>query len=836
MLRVNMNENVAAHKAPERQATVQEKLSAGRAVGQNPVTARIPGRMAEASSTSRRTITHHSEAVKRTADFPAEAASAKKPGNQETRKPGNQETRKPKELETTRPQRPWTFKTQVNNAIRKLYEIRDKSNPDNFSFCLIVIDTYRMLKQELQEEEAFWMPADRKDCHQHLISETSPFYNANLNEIWNFFQDQIATGAIWIYADEFKKVAESLGTLGYETSNATNNKAALTKLWNLYLNKELEYLEYLKGFPEVSYSARRTVDNISWLISPSSPASTLELMSDVQRKEISKQANSLYEMIIRSDMAHNDAGKKRNDVLHEATDTMMDKRKHHDRLFEQFDALHNDDKSAQKSGNTRIFYGYKHICRLEKSAKLYELHNKLVDNPNTLLFRELERRITLLLNETRNKLIKNVYDDDQKLKKRALLLVDTLKEEKWLSKECKNPYSGCAQPQSTVIPAVRKDKITHEQFHEWIDDVLLILISNNQEAYMMALKKIKQLHDRKDELKKMPKNESKHIRMRMTNLEKKLFAKLFSPILGEYSSYYPCTPQNAAQAGAAMYRHKNRIIELNPYVSTLVHDNKSWMAWQTAASYAWFNELTRLNNKESFTEDDVNNLIDLKDVAPDIPSYNVGNYLKPTLVNLFKFMLQTNPETTLIGKVTELSEWANNMECPDRDTRKNLRKYNKAWQETYVIKGGRATTSSSTSATGMPSFVHPDILGAFPETFDCHSSMRLQNVPYMEQSAISWPDVPTPAHCSAFWQPGSSPWCAPIAQSATESSPFLPLPWLIEQPFFPHAPALACNNFHQIPVCGQIQPWWQQTTLQQQYELRSTLLFEYRSEYPFGSQ
>ena len=145
------------HKAPERQAAVQGKLSTGRVVGQNPVTAWTPGQMAGASSTSWRAIPPHSEAVhsravKRTADSSTEAASAKRPKGPET---------------TTQP---WQFKEQVDDAVRQLHKKRENA-PDDLSFCLAVIDTDTALSRNLDSMKADMTSDDYNSCLQHSTSE-----------------------------------------------------------------------------------------------------------------------------------------------------------------------------------------------------------------------------------------------------------------------------------------------------------------------------------------------------------------------------------------------------------------------------------------------------------------------------------------------------------------------------------------------------------------------------------------------------------------------------------------------------------------------------------------
>ena len=818
MLRVNMNKNVTVHKAPERQAAVQGELSTGRVVRQNRVTIQTPGQMAGASSTSWRAIPPHSEAVhsravKRTTDFSTEAVSIERP-----KRPGT--TIEPRE-----------FKEQVNHAVRQLCDERDRNKPDHLSFCLRVVDTHKTFNRYLNEAKAHWKSGTYDDCRRHVISEMGALYHENLDETLTFFHNQAAAGRAWVYTDKLDKVAQGFNALGHKAGDATNNKALLTKIWDMYLNEDLNYLKHLKDSPNNDYSARRTAENIQWLVGPRSLSCALGLMSNEKRSGILAQAQSLYKEVICSDVDHSDADKQEEDMVHKATDAMMEKRMHHDRILEQLNKLRSRLKTegdvVDDHGSVR---NCKRIDHLKKLSTLYEEYKKLVDDPDTVLFKGLVDLIAPFVNEEQDKLEKGAYDNDRKLKEEVSLLIGNLKEESWLSRECKDLHSGCMQSQSTVIPAEQE----HEEFHMRIHQIFAILENETAtiDDRITALAQIKQLRDDlRGKQRKFPEKKLTRIKQHMESAENKAYAALFAPILNEYK-------QNKGHA--AMYRHKDEFVKLNPYVF-IFNTTTNRDIWQHAAACAWYHDLERLCHQTSFSKDDVDTLLDLKNVAPDMPSYKVRNNLMNTLINLFYFMLQTNPDAALVEKVTELSEWIDDIDRRHCNVSPALHEYNKAWREKYVSEGRRATTSYAPAAR-MPSFVRPGgILGAFSGAFDCPPLMWLQNVPYMRQFSPPFPcpGVPTPAPFGAFQQSGSSIPCrAPIAQSVAGSRPFPP-PWLINRPFLPRIPAPACNraDFRRPPVCGQIRPRWRQAESRQQYEPRRLAMpfEEYRSGYSSSS-
>ena len=759
MLRVNMNENVTVHKIPERQATVQGKLSAGRVVEQNPVTARIPGQMAGASSTSRRTTTHHAGAVKRTADFPTEAASAKRPKGPET---------------TTSQQAKDTFRKQFDEAFEKLQKERE-SVPDDLSFCLAIIDTHKVSDWNLHSMKADMTPRDYDTCLRYSLSKMRVLYSEHLRKALVFFQNQIANGQSWIYTCKLDKVTRGFNKLGYRS--ATNDMTILKKIWTLHINEELDYLQYLKGSPGSSYPAWHAVDNIDWLTSASSPSRTLGLISNEYREKITQQANSLYQEIIHSDMDHSYAGQQKENVFHRDTDIMMEKRKHHDLIHEQLDRLHNDYDTSQGSGST-LTHRFRYLKEL---FELYKKYNNLVGNPHARLFWRLNRMIIQLVDEAQNKLQRGAYDNTPKLKEEVSALVDDLKKEEWLNREQNDLSFNFMQLQSTVLPVARENKMMYGQIHQELNDISTMIYrseSRDIDDNLIALNQFKQLVDKyEDKLDKFPEDKARGIRSRLRAIKTIFFAKLFAPIINDYNKRCQRAVRDIERSCTIMRRHKDSFIALNQYLSCVLIPNSDNVksVWQWAACFAWLDDLKRLCHQTSFNANDVDNLLALKDITPTPPLHQVTNCLRATLINLFRFMLRANPDTTLIGKVTKLSEWTNDLfDRHHHSYNHTLHECNKKWREKYVSKaGGSATTSSDASAARMPSSVHPgtlSVLSSESETFDCHSRMRLQDVPHAGQFSTPCPAVPTPAPCGAFQQSGSSIPCrAPVAQSATAS-------------------------------------------------------------------
>ena len=801
MLRVNMNENVTVHKAPERQAAVQGQLSTGRVVEQNPVTAWIPGQMAGASSTTfRRTISPHSEAVHsrtagRTADFPAET------------------TVSTKQSETIENQQVLFIK-QIDDAVQELR--RERKTADNdLLFCLMVVDTCKMLEQDLNGIKAHVGLKGYDACHRYMIRKMSELYNAGFRKALEFLQFQITIGCDWIYTKALDKITRYFTKLGYKSANTEANKTLLAEIFQLHLNNEVNYLEYLKDSPDDPCIVKQIKSNIEWLTDPGSPAFCIKLINDQYRCTIIARMNSLCRKISNS-VNCSDAGKRIENVPHKAANTKMEQRKHHDLIFAKFKTLRQS-QTVRTSGDSRTLHDRKRIGYLQGLFKLYEEHNKLVGNPHTPLLVELNRLIKQITNELQVKLENGIYDGDQTLKETVLSLLKGPETKKWLK-----------QSQDTEILAVPKGPVmVLKKFHDFLDGIFVLLHDESHDQDIMILTQLKQFLDMHgDKLKQLSKYQEGTLRTRLDTAGSILFTKLCVPILDDYKMWPHDTLDGAIQTGTLMYRHKDKMIELTPYIPYLSSSNntKSQDAWQCAACFAWFDDLQNLCCQTSFTEKDVDNLLDLKDAAPDLPSYIVGDSLVMVLTRLFPFMLQTNPNTALIEKVTKLSEWIYYLGRKSRHNHgisQELYEYNEEWREKYIGKAGeRAMTSSNTSAARMPSSVHPGTLSVLSsETFDCFSRMRLQDVPHMQQSSIPFPcpSVPTPAPCGAFQQSVSSTHCRTVAQPAAGSGQ---PPSLAARPFLHRIPAPACNraDFRQPPVCGQIRPRWRQAESQQQYE------------------
>ena len=398
-----------------------------------------------------------------------------------------------------------------------------------------------------------------------------------------FFQDQIANEQSWIYIKVLDKVTRSFGRLGCKSAAAAYNTTTLAAIWNLHLGKELDYLQYLKDFPSSSsYSAQCAVANIDWLTSAWPAAHDLGLVNNESRNKIKEDANSLYQEIIHSDTSHSDAGKKKENVLHRDTNIMMEKRKHHDLILKQLDILHNNYKTASRSGCAWSH----HIHYLEELLKLYEEYNQLVDNPHTPLFGKLDRVMTQIVNDVRSKLKRDDYDYNRVLKENISSLINHLEKEKLLNREHENLYSGFMQLQSTVIPAIRGNTMTYGQIHTALDGISSVLHNKDydRDDNLMALRQFKQLLDNcGDKLDKIPENKAKNIQWRLNPIRKIFFARFFAPLLDDYDKYYKnSVVQDIEQICAIMRWHKDKFIELNQYISCVFisNNNRSRPAWQ----------------------------------------------------------------------------------------------------------------------------------------------------------------------------------------------------------------------------------------------------------------
>ena len=626
---------------------------------------------------------------------------------------------KPKIFETETDQ----YTIQIDSTIQELQE-EYKRAPDKLLFCLKVGDRIITLKNMLIENPNL-KKADRKKYNRYIILKATPLYNNAIGVTLEFLQNRVDEGNGWIYFDDLKKVTRLLNEFNSNNNNESH-KEILSKIWKQYLHMEMSYMRYLTDLQGAKYSADLTMRNIRWLLSKSSPIHRLKLISIEDTKEQAESLNNIIISNINNSGTRRETEKldeSRDDLHHEEKVTdIMDRRKAHDNLFEILDTT-----SREKTKNRFAILGW-HTRFLELLIELHDEHNRLFGNQRTPLRQKLKTLIPYVLNSVQTDIEKYTDGDDQ-LKTKTLALIEHLKKKGYsLDEECQNLYPGYTQSHGVVgtHPTQVVSGITYDQYDSWISATYSIF--DFQADYIKAACELRELLKYKKDFRLN--DRSNILRNRLNNLGQLLYGELFVPIFDAYDNAISAKKSHQ-EIAIEMHKYKDKFIELSKNDCGYMLNTGKIPTWENMACLAWSNDIDKLCEKSSFSEDDVNDLLLLKDTVPDpLQNEHIKNHFQIALKNMLQFMSENNPSVELTKRVMQLSKWVDDLD-KQHEIDSMLRRANKKWQERQ--KRQVIVASSGTS------------VGAHPSTADV--SLKVSDrYPYVEQPlSSSFSGIPTPA-------------------------------------------------------------------------------------------
>lgn len=684
----------------------QGKTQTGRTVLKEPVAVQASSQMAVTSDTYQQTTTRHSAVVgvKRVSSHSGQVASTKKPRSSETNVMSANEINKLRER----------FKVRIRQ-LRKTYE----NAPDELSFCRSVIRTYSDLKEGLHKDKDKMRLRDYLSTTEMLRHDLGKLFRAPFSKALDFFQCEVVAGNGWKHDCHIDEVSKYSGTFNFfpaqDRTTNMDKKSRLKEIWQLYINHEMDYLKYLKQFPEDRHIAERTGQNIVQLVSSESSICKLELMNDTVRETIRQQAMRLCGKITHSGMNDSDAGREqekpdesRDCEFFVATD-MMYKRRTYDQLVTQYEEVYKEYKEYKECESTID----QEVRFLKRLTKLRDRHDDVMNDKLTPLCQNLKIMMSDLTEVVLDK-IETCSDSQSRVK--AMILMNYLRGKGWMNARCEELYLACMEDEDQDAPGsvVSAKEVLYAQCDGLLDDISRHLDRANRDSCMEAANKLGQLEsDYEDKIKTLRKDQKRKLRDKINKLGCMLYDSLFFPVFNEYHKFLPRSKQGSGfrQLDYRMEEHKDDLVQLYPY--TFILNSQSLYTWDQTVCAAWYNDVDWLRQKKSFGERDVDVLLTLEHIEKNLNNARFRQLVEQSLKQLFQFVLRINPSAIPIEKVAKLSEWVNYLDRRNPDIDQLLCKYNDEWRKKYMSTvGERAMVASDTAAESMPSFVYPDAVGA----------------------------------------------------------------------------------------------------------------------------
>ena len=713
----------------------------------------------------------------------------------------------------------------------KKFQKSQQENLDALHLCLLVTkEIWRILKYSCPVSD---------DNLSFMQATLGRLYTDNLCTALQILQDQAKIGRSWEYVNELNYLAQYFCRFFLKAGpDKAMCRSMIASTYSQFLRNEVNYLDYIIRSP-LAYSVKNVVSVMDLILDIKRPARCFGFLTKRAADTFrAKQAGLL--MLVNDNM--NDKGvdgkNKGFDELWRTlfleTADMWAARRYHDELRWRIDEVMAkgvaDDISDQQrfclletliEFNNQYSVPVREFCTLRK-----DLRKKSIDIAALMLMS-----------------IVPLADNADFFKTEALLLIGYMYERKMLDGKCEQLYLLCMPQQKAAEATHGTDPETYKQCSRQINMIFKCLNVMHENHLLSVAKLSKELFDKyqsvitgldwQDPLRK-------HISV----LEHKVYTHFFSYVFNQYREYKNSN-QDSKVVDKGMSMLRLRIMEAEPYLFALSDRQKN--KWKEIVCSAWNVHLRKMSKKTSFNKDDIDSLLALKRMAPDIPFTYTIKSVQGALSQILSFMLQHAGDSgyALIEGVMELSRWIDDLgkiySFSDAVTSRNAQ-----WKEKYErTMSAKVAASSDMSAGTLSVSADSGVEGVSPAgVAGCHPHAGQSITPDRTQPLTAPSDIPVPATCRASQQPVLVFNPLPVFQSEISIGfypvlPLLPVSVLQnasagDQSYFPeHFQGQAC--FRPLPACALVQPQ-RQTAWQQQFLFwQPTISSAYRPEYPWVS-
>ena len=493
---------------------------------------------------------------------------------------------------------------------------------------------------------------DHGDYLDFLKNKIGPLYAQSLNPALQVLQNQAIAGRSWEHYEEMFLLARCLEF--YSTNeNEAADKAMLAQVYQQFVDSELHYLDRMKD-SVLQYPCDRSFHIIDTLLSDDSPACRLKILEDdciaKSREKVAKlrkHRSSLSAMQEGSADRIQKEIKELKEEIYNGTNDMMIKRTYHEVLVQRIERVEQEWQKApgQVSDKQLVdFITELADCCKEQSLFLMEftrLHKNLKS-----LFCRIGSYILII--------IKDRPGNVDYLKNKSMRVMNYLNKTDWLNNECWNLYIHCTKPQA----AARTDKITDLQCQQQLWEIMSFMDRKSREDYLTAASMLQRFMDEhENELDTLHTAHSLHALI--ITLKKRLHSELFVELIIEWDKYHSNNLPSQVINGR-MSCHRSTVTQLAPYAPMLMKES-SIPLWSELVCSAWQNTIDNLSYQESFEESDVNTLLELRDIMPQISNSSLRSLLILSLTRFFLFVLANKGASIPVDKISKLSEWSDDL-------------------------------------------------------------------------------------------------------------------------------------------------------------------------------
>ena len=566
------------------------------------------------------------------------------------------------------------FQREILNFLERLdSDTRIWMQDDTWPLCQTVVAEGKVLKNRNN---------DRRSCHHNLAFMRmimSPVYELALGKLFEGLQQQVNAKSSW-ECSEARIVGLDLYAL--EGRSMCDYLILRNKIVGQFIRNELNYMESLVDFP-LEFAVDRISNIIDRILTtiPKLFSDYVDLGYDAVA--IKCQKETIHQEIARkAEEWSDDSRKKSFDELEkmvlDGTANEDNKRQYTDFLSWRFVQMvqANGGVCLDAQGSARL---------LGKLAEFHAQYAQYINTPHALVLRQ---DLGVVISDTARRILLAIRDqcDDSNELKETLTLINDMCEKGFLDGECLGLYRDCTKPRTamgtTTVVSPPADFLCRELVNKIF---LCVQNSHSEPGYLIVADQLKRLLDEYGQTIDTLDDASVLKDAITSQVQKKLCRYLFDNIINEFASYNVNKPGPAGsikwpriRIDNEMSRHKPAFIRLRPYMfllkDSVFQDSGTviphkYSMWQLAACAAWHNDIERMSKAATFSENDIDQLLYLQEIAPTVPDPIVKPLLQSVLAKVLQFAeKQENGASTSssvnVGaeKIMALRDWAHKLE------------------------------------------------------------------------------------------------------------------------------------------------------------------------------
>ena len=543
--------------------------------------------------------------------------------------------------------------SKIEISIATLTRKQHMSGVDNSLFCLIVIGEFQRVKGQLKIKDP------QSQDYKALISGFSLYYTNSLRSLLEKLENKADGQYIWEYHKDIIAVACHFFLQPNESPDKSYNRELLKRIYRLAIDNELSFLDFAKEFPLVGvtkYSCNILLRLLNWKKNKPE-CNDLELLSSDEldhikhrSKEIMTEIKAGKDGAMVDKLNYNDGeiGKYIEKVekdLHGETVSVLTRRLYAELLKVQLQAIRIKITCAKCSGMESVRQQFL------IAKQLWTVYGKCT----TFIpeYGYVQRETASMISGVIKRILNTNLKCCAQFEEEMLRFVGFLMNEGVLSDGCIMIYLHCKELHALMRTAVQPVKMTDDQCRAELNEIDLLLDTETEVSGLAAVAKLRRL---------LFFNRLECLHNKWINKQKARINKiLFEPVEKTITDYQEKMKDRSDD------ECDNLLRELMPKIVALrscifvIDCQKERLHLLRLMCFVWRYDIKRIAKAKSVAKRDIDCLIELKHVVPDVPRVSIMNPLKKALDNcLLLCASREGCDETLAEKVdvlTELSEW-----------------------------------------------------------------------------------------------------------------------------------------------------------------------------------